>query len=168
MNASLSFSQVAQVQCPECGTPLAAEVWLIIDASEHPDLIERCRLGNIHDLLCQNGHTGMAKAPLLLRLPDPERVLFSPPDSTTEEQDAAMKLALTQRLQLAMSSAGPNQLLAGVEQVSRLFLPLVLAGKSDEDINILKSLLTSLSRSPRLSGLLLTMGLRGFSVERCG
>ena len=81
------------------------------------------------------------------------------------EKGAAMSGA-DQRLQLAMSSAHLTS--CGWSRTSlAAFLPLVLAGKSARYQHS-QVLLTSLSQSPRLSGLLLTMGLRGFSVERCG
>ncbi|HET9906646.1 MAG TPA: CpXC domain-containing protein, partial [Anaerolineales bacterium] len=160
MDTSISFSQVVPLQCPECGVPITAEVWWIIDESERPDLIERCRRGDIHDLACPNGHVGMAKAPLLLRLTSRERILFSPPESTTREQDDAMKLALAQRLQSALSEISLEQLLTQIEQTSRLFLPLVLKGKPDDQIGALKALLRELyqvvpsTETPRRIGII--------------
>lgn len=149
MDTVISFSQDAQVQCPECGTPVTARIWLIIDATEHPDLIERCRQGDIHDLACPNGHAGIAKAPLLLRLASPERILFSPPENTTHEQDEAMKHALVRRLQVALGITSLEQLLVQVEQVSRLLLPLVLRGKSDEEVGTLKTILQEIKQLAR-------------------
>lgn len=149
MDTEISFYRGMQVQCPECGTSITAKVWLIIDATEHPDLIERCRQGDIHALACPNGHAGIAKAPLLFRLTRPERILFSPPENTTQEQDDTMKLALVRRLQAALGITSLERLLTQVEQVSRLFLPLVLKGKSDEEVGALKAILQELKQLAR-------------------
>jgi hypothetical protein len=45
---TISLAQFATLTCPECGTPFAAEVWLIVTADERPDLIDRICTGNVH------------------------------------------------------------------------------------------------------------------------
>jgi len=61
----ISFSQHVDLQCPECNAPFRAEVWLIVDAGERPDLAARCRDGSLFAVTCPNGHTGALGAPLL-------------------------------------------------------------------------------------------------------
>ncbi len=67
-----SFSQTASLTCPQCGRAFSAEVWLIVDADERPDLAERIRAGTLHDVTCPHcGHQGQVDAPLLLLTPPP-------------------------------------------------------------------------------------------------
>jgi len=61
-----SFSQTASLTCPQCGRAFSAEVWLIVDADERPDLLARIRAGTLHDVTCPHcGHQGQVDAPLL-------------------------------------------------------------------------------------------------------
>ena len=43
---SPSLTQSTDLTCPHCGREFTAEVWLVIDAAERPDLIERARAGS--------------------------------------------------------------------------------------------------------------------------
>lgn len=36
-----SFSQTIELTCPRCGADFQAELWLIVDAAERPDLLEK-------------------------------------------------------------------------------------------------------------------------------
>ncbi|MBK8798190.1 MAG: hypothetical protein IPM07_18510 [Anaerolineales bacterium] len=38
-----STAQTAELTCPQCGRAFAAEIWLIVDAGERPDLLARAR-----------------------------------------------------------------------------------------------------------------------------
>src|SRR5205807_4732514 len=83
-----SFSQVTPLTCPECGREFHAEVWLIVDGTERPDLLERARAGTLHAVACPGGHTAVLNAPLLLFLPERDPpLLFSPAENTTAVQD---------------------------------------------------------------------------------
>ncbi|MGB9872982.1 MAG: CpXC domain-containing protein, partial [Anaerolineae bacterium] len=65
-----SFAQPASLTCPRCGQTFSAEVWLIVDAAERPDLLERLRDGTLHDVTCPHcGHSGQVDAPLLVFRP---------------------------------------------------------------------------------------------------
>ncbi|MGQ9928664.1 MAG: CpXC domain-containing protein, partial [Chloroflexaceae bacterium] len=67
---SPSLSQTASLTCPQCGQEFQAEIWLIVDAAERPDLLERVKRGTLHTLTCPHcGHRGQVDAPLLLYLP---------------------------------------------------------------------------------------------------
>jgi len=67
-----SFSQTASLTCPQCGRPFSAEVWLIVDADERPDLAERIRDGTLHDVTCPHcGHQGEVDVPLVVVLTPP-------------------------------------------------------------------------------------------------
>jgi predicted RNA-binding Zn-ribbon protein involved in translation (DUF1610 family) len=67
-----SFSQTASLTCPQCGRAFSAEVWLIVDADERPDLLARIRAGTLHDLTCPHcGHQGnVLRTAALSRLQD--------------------------------------------------------------------------------------------------
>ena len=59
---AISFSQTASLTCPQCNTPFNADIWLIVDAGERPDLAAHCRGSSIHVVTCSNGHNGMIGA----------------------------------------------------------------------------------------------------------
>lgn len=90
-----SFSQTTELDCPRCGKRFRAELWLIVDAAERPDLLKQVRQVRPHKLTCPNcGHSFSADQPLLLYFPPLPlgegpgvRVLFSPAQQTTAEQD---------------------------------------------------------------------------------
>jgi hypothetical protein len=46
------MSQSAELTCPGCGKTFTAEIWLIVDTAERPDLLERTRTGSLHHLPC--------------------------------------------------------------------------------------------------------------------
>ena len=51
-----SLAQAGEFTCPQCHRPFAADVWLIVDAGERPDLVQRIRAGDLHavvNLLCK-------------------------------------------------------------------------------------------------------------------
>ncbi len=69
---SASFAQTVPLTCPRCGTSFQAELWLIVDAAERPDLLEKARQDTLHELACpQCGHTFERRPAPLLFLPLP-------------------------------------------------------------------------------------------------
>ncbi len=118
-----SFQETAELDCPRCGTRIRAELWLIVDAAERPDLLEQVRQGRLHELTCPNcGPVGQADAPLLLYTPSPSKgegrggglppFLFSPAQSTTAEQDQEHARALLTRLRASLGPAWQDEWLA--------------------------------------------------------
>lgn len=66
-----SYAQTSEVTCPACGKAFSTDVWLIVDAGERPDLIERLRTDTLHTLTCPHcGRTASLDAPILLFFPD--------------------------------------------------------------------------------------------------
>ena len=66
-----SFATSAQLTCPACRQPFSADVWLVVDSSERPDLLEAARTGTLHSLPCPHcNHSGEVPAPLLLYRPE--------------------------------------------------------------------------------------------------
>jgi len=59
-----SFHETQKLTCPQCGQSFEAELWLIVDAAERPDLAAHCRDGRLHRATYPNGHIA-ALIPLL-------------------------------------------------------------------------------------------------------
>jgi tetratricopeptide (TPR) repeat protein len=130
-----SFQQTQQLTCPRCGQPFEASIWLIVDAAERPDLLEKIQAGTLHQVVCPHCQfQGEVDAPLLLYnppLPEGEgpgvRVLFSPAQRTTAEQDQEQALALLERLRQSLGDAWQDDWLSrGLPAVPRPLLPLAL------------------------------------------
>ena len=102
-----SFAQHVTLPCPACGQPFDAEVWLILDASERPDLLAQARGGTLHHATCPHcGKVGMVDQPTLVYRPDlparglgsPLIVLTGPDQNPTDEQIVALLERLRQSL----------------------------------------------------------------------
>ncbi len=125
---SVSYAEQVSLSCPECGRPVSAEVWLIVDAAERPDLLERLREGELNRAVCSGcGHRGEVDAPLLLYRPDADPpLLFSPARRTSAEEDRAHAAGLLARLREALGEAWREEWGQGVPAVPREMLPIVL------------------------------------------
>lgn len=124
-----SIASITELTCPECGNTFTAEVWLIVDATERPDLLERIQDGAIHDFSCPHcGHTGTLNAPLLIYQPSDDIVLlFSPSRSTTAEQDQKQVSGMVEELRISLGSEWCEEWLApGIPEVPRDLLPTAL------------------------------------------
>jgi DNA-directed RNA polymerase subunit RPC12/RpoP len=108
-----SFGQTLSLTCPRCGQSFQAEIWLIVDAAERPDLLEKIQAGTLHQIPCPHCQfQAEVDAPLLLYnppLPLGEgpgvRVLFSPAQRTTAEQDQEQARDLLTRLRQSLGDA---------------------------------------------------------------
>ncbi len=133
-----SYAETVTLACPQCGRQFSADLWLIVDAGERPDLLERVREGALHTFTCPGcGQAVGADAPLLLyfpdaplRLPDREaRLLFSPARRTSTEEDREHARALLARLRDTLGPAWRDEWLAdGLPGVPQEMLPLLLSG----------------------------------------
>jgi len=124
-----SFSQTPSLSCPRCGTTFQAELWLIVDTTERPDLVEKIKDGTLHEIVCpQCGPIGQVDVPLLLYRPgETPPLLFSPAQETTNEQDQEHARALLARLRESLGPAWRDDWLArGLPGVPRPLLPLAL------------------------------------------
>jgi C4-type Zn-finger protein len=62
-----SFQQTQQLTCPRCGQSFQAAIWLIVDAAERPDLLEKIQAGTLHQVVCPHCQfQAEVDAPLLL------------------------------------------------------------------------------------------------------
>ena len=63
---SRSQSETAELQCPSCGRPFGAEVWLTLDRQERPDLLHLLLDGELNVAACPHcGAEGGINHPLL-------------------------------------------------------------------------------------------------------
>ncbi|HRQ38253.1 MAG TPA: CpXC domain-containing protein, partial [Chloroflexota bacterium] len=124
-----SLSQTATLTCPQCGQPFTADIWLIVDASERPDLLDRIRAGMLHDLPCPHcNHEGDVDAPLLLYRPsETPPLLFSPAQQTSQEQDQEQVAGLLRILHDALGDTWQAGWLENLPVVLRPLLPAALS-----------------------------------------
>jgi len=133
----VSYAQTAPVTCPACGHAFTFDIWLIVDAAERPDLLDRIRGGTLHNVTCpQCGEEiGQVAAPLLLYtpagagLPTVPPLLFSPAGNTTVEQDQEQAGQLVGMLRQSLAAAWEDAWLAeGLRSVPRAMLPALISG----------------------------------------
>ena len=111
-----SYAEQMHVTCPQCGHGFDADVWLIVDAGEHPDLVARIRDGRVHEMTCPRcGESlGQANAPLLVFRPDMEpHILFSPTPRATARQVGKQASRLVGLLQEQMGREWQDEWIAG-------------------------------------------------------
>ncbi len=83
----VSFAEPLDLDCPSCGARFRAEVWLIVDAAERPDLVARIVDTTIHDAGCpQCAQRGQVPAPLLFHHGPAQRVLLAVPPGMPEDE----------------------------------------------------------------------------------
>ena len=69
-----SYSETTQVSCPHCGQAFTFDVWLIVDAAERTDQLERIQDRSLHRVTCSTRDEGEApRSPLLGRFHLPGR-----------------------------------------------------------------------------------------------
>lgn len=84
---AISYSENATLTCPSCGQQFAAEVWMLVDAEEQPELAHALREGTLNVVTCPHcGHRGPAGAPLLFHDPANRRVYFAAPPGAAEHE----------------------------------------------------------------------------------
>ena len=141
-----SLSETLDLTCGRCGRALAFDLWLIVDAGERPDLLDRARAGALHTVSCPVcGPQGEVDAPLLLYLPNHNPatgqppLIFSPAQQTSAEQDQQMAVGLLRELAGRLGAAWQDAWLAQVASVRRELLPVAL---SDDPLAALREHLT--------------------------
>lgn len=124
-----SLSQTTSLTCPQCGQPFDAAIWLMVDASEHPDLLPRLQRGTLHDLPCPHcGHEGEVDAPVLLYRPgETPPLLFSPAQQTSQEEDQEQAAGLLRYLHDALGDTWQDGWLENLPVVPRPLLPAALS-----------------------------------------
>jgi hypothetical protein len=122
---SHSSAQSVSLTCPKCKTTFTAELWVILDAAERPDLLESVRQGSLHVLPCpQCGYGLRIDAPLLLLRPGQDPALvFAPAQSAPEAETQEHAGALVDRLRASLGAAWQDAWLAeGLAMIPYLVL----------------------------------------------
>ncbi|MGB8646014.1 MAG: CpXC domain-containing protein [Anaerolineae bacterium] len=131
---AISFSQTAQLNCPQCKAPFTTEVWLIVDAGERPDLAARCTEGTIHVITCPNGHQGMLAAPLLYHDRSKKQLLLALAPGMDRKQSQEAGGQLIGQLKSKLLILPGSEYLDAPQAVPSELLPAAIAGKLEEAI----------------------------------
>ncbi|MEW5721343.1 MAG: CpXC domain-containing protein, partial [Chloroflexota bacterium] len=122
-----SFSQRVDLQCPECSTRFSAEVWLIVDLLERPDLAAQCRDGKIRAVVCPQGHAGTLGTPLLVHDPARRKLFLALTPNVPQDQAHALNAQLVARLRQSLPVGLPFEYLNETQVVPLEFLPAALS-----------------------------------------
>ncbi len=117
-----SRQEAAELECPTCGQPFTAEVWLVIDKRERPDLVHTLLDGELNVMCCPHcGAEGGINHPMLYHDAEREQLLCAMP-LTIQSADAARELVgeLLQSLVAALPAKERKPYLAEVEVVPEL------------------------------------------------
>jgi hypothetical protein len=109
---------------------IEADVWVIVDVVERPDLLAQLRAGALHDLPCPIcGQTATVNAPLLIYRPGAEpALLFSPGRGGDPAQDEEQAAALAGMFREHLGDEWRDEWLArGLTGAAREALPLLLS-----------------------------------------
>jgi hypothetical protein len=83
----VSHSENTTLSCPACGQDFTAEIWMLVDAAERPDLADELREGKLNVVACPRcDYSGPAGAPLLFHDPANRRVYFAAPSDGAEHE----------------------------------------------------------------------------------
>jgi hypothetical protein len=119
---SRSQSEIADLICPTCGEPFNAEVWLVIDRQERPDLHQLIMDGELNVAQCSRcSAEGGVNHPLLFHDREREQVVVAMP-LTVKGEEVARELVgeLLARLLDCIPSEDRHPYLGDVELVPEL------------------------------------------------
>jgi CHAT domain-containing protein/tetratricopeptide (TPR) repeat protein len=109
-----SYSKSTSFTCPSCGQDYQADVWMIVDTAEQPNLAERTHPGTVHHLACPHcGHQVGVDATLRHYQAGAPRAASGSGPGTNEPQPEAYRTGGTLGLCLRI------RLLITVERTSR-------------------------------------------------
>jgi hypothetical protein len=84
---AISYQEHAELTCPSCSTDFAADMWLVLDAEEHPEAVDSLRNGTLNTVICPScGYSGPAGAPLLYHDGRLRKVIFAPAPGSAEHE----------------------------------------------------------------------------------
>jgi hypothetical protein len=104
-----SFAERKSISCADCEKVFDSDVWVVVDVTERPDLVERISTGTLHIFVCPScGKAMNVEAPLLVYRPgDPQPLLFSPAYTKSAEDQEGNK-ELTKLVALLRQLAGSD------------------------------------------------------------
>lgn len=121
MAGNVSLPQYLETACVRCHSTYRPELYVIVDAEERPDLVQRIKDGVIHCAICP--HCGVVMSfglPLLVyRRGAAVPVMYSPVAIATPEQREEHALMLLQLLSRQLGAEWDDQLTRGVYHVER-------------------------------------------------
>ncbi len=122
-----SFAQPVELTCVGCQTAFNDEIWLIVDAAERPDLVERIADETLHLAQCPScGMEHPLDAPLLFHAAADELLVFASAEQSTSENDQQIAQQLGRQLIASISVAEratyltTAQLVRGVDGLRRI------------------------------------------------
>lgn len=116
---SRSFAQTIPLPCNHCGQRFMAEIWLIVDAAERPDLVKRIHAETIHSPRCS--HCGTLQAldePLLFHDGPTQTLIFAAPEAGTDQHKQDLARQLGQQLIASIPPVERQPYLATAQMVS--------------------------------------------------
>lgn len=94
-----SFAQSVDLECVNCQQPFSAEVWLIVDGVERPDLVARIHDATLDVVHCPHcGTEHPLDAPLLFHDAPSQTLIFASQTHSTVAQDQDVARQLGQQL----------------------------------------------------------------------
>lgn len=135
-----SHYQTADLSCPTCSQPFSAEVWLVVDRQERPDLVQLIMDGELNVARCPHcGAEGGINHPLLFHDGERHQVLVAMP-LTVQGPETARELVgeLLQRLLEALPQEERQPYLGEIEMVPELdgLRSLLIEQALAEDANV--------------------------------
>ncbi len=137
---AISYAEHVPLTCPRCGAEFSAEIYIIVDAVERPDLVSHMLDDSLHDSRCpQCGQTGRVPAPLLYHDSKNARVLLAVPPDMPEAEWREVGQNLLWTLIGALPEAarlpylGDVQAEAGLPGIARVIRRERLTGSGAED-----------------------------------
>jgi hypothetical protein len=127
---SISHFEQVSVTCPICKHTFIHKIWLLIDASEKPELIPPLSEGILNKVLCPRceQEIGWLDAPLLYFDASQEQLIFAPAQGTTQERDSEDLSHLMDRLYTALPQADTTLYLQRPKIIPSPLLPVYLKG----------------------------------------
>ncbi|MCL4867712.1 MAG: hypothetical protein KJ063_01980, partial [Anaerolineae bacterium] len=124
-----SHAETADLRCPTCGRDFSAPIWLLLDTAHAPDLLTHVREGTLHHTPCPHcQHILELDAPLLLYRPEQTPpLIFSPAQSTSQEQDQEQAAGLLGLLRHQIGDAWQESWLEQAQTIPRPLLPATLS-----------------------------------------
>jgi hypothetical protein len=87
----VSWATDVNVTCPKCARSFTSKAWLIVDAAEQPELLQKIAAGSFNSAKCDCGHADNLLTPLVLdlRREDVPLLVFPQRDAPDGELDEA-------------------------------------------------------------------------------
>lgn len=131
---TVSYSQMEEVCCNQCGRRFDEEIWLIVDTKERQDLVEKIKEGVLHVTYCPHcGKELSMDIPLLIynhrkRL----RIIFSPQNNTSEIENQEILDSLLELLSENLEGKFKSEWIEEVETLPKIILPHLLPDKKNK------------------------------------